>query len=1291
MGADNMGPDKTNGFKSHIPRSMRTDNLYAFSYLASSDGNKLIFFGYSAKIIKMGAPNKKRGLRVADALRSDDDTLGQLARLYKPGKDTTESLAEDFDIALKTPVPDDKESTFGLVADHSFVSSDSGILTEDDFADASHVDTSYVEENHYDSLQKRSPAVLNPFYFDAIRISPSHGSGFGSARYSESAGSNNNLGLDFFNDADSDHATIVESAELVGTHPRDLNSLTFGIAGGAIALKRVQILDILMPEPGVLAELETADAREGKDSPFRSYYGHEPVLSDIQEETEPERDSCSTTPPSRVKNRHQMRSLRDSIAKMKTSPHACSSRTSDPGSMTPSRCRPSHDMENPLSRRFRRSSDETRGQQSSIISGDTSVLRSHTARGSLASIADENEDADWETESDNARKSISVDTTSDLGIHTAHGFLASIGEEKQGNDWWESDTDNSEGLSLFAAIKEPVPAVSTAFAPVEGTEVPLPFDVTTSKLQPLPITPEEEKRLLDEPRFVKDGVIPEEYIRFLVPPATSTPTQKWEPHRPDYPLRGSSHSATDSKGDAIFLGSQAIVKRKISRESVGNESEYDDELVNIFRKISEDFSDTALGKIADAYLSHALLSNVDQAIAVALNHELGVKGCPSIELLASAKVLYTIIGCVKHANDEAERTGNSKKAIEIYADIGGRGFVQRELDTVSGVVAKCLAQSQMEVVDNGVVGEGSSAQTTKADDGDPFMERPAATSNGQSGNNCPRSNIMNHAAWAQSILGSSLEGVAIAPFGFNSLASSLGMGSATLRGNIRGKEGLDLNNLLRDRSLFRFTGVGSIAPGTPAGEAARHPLPYVYHPFDGAFALIDEIVVGIAYAGGDGSFSSSSSSVDLNTTIDEIAAAAVAQCPYAGPNVFIGKGGAASISDEVAKSATNAAYAARSAHADTIETAEDTPRACRTPKRKPGGYSLFPAGAASPRTPSQAAEFERKESQDKLLPAVGTPASRPRSHGVCSILTRVPSISTKKKTEGSQGLLASLNKPLPVIAKDYDTISPALAAATDVDASPIFPGLLGLERTPVEKKQLGSMRRYGSKAIDTLKGLWSKSDQELAANQASDRERRKKTADRVINMARDYDESCATFPQPAAGMMMGMQAEDQSSMEVHQGAQRAMAMQAEAPILSPRARRISGTDVDRSSLRARKIYLQSLNATPAVAQDSWASRTALRTLNDSQQNLGSSSRITVSITDNVASPVARAPSRIPVPVRVSAFIEGVENVVPCAPGSAAIPATPASKKRGAKETIVSAMGFGSRRKSIGDNTRVNGA
>ena len=607
------------------------------------------------------------------------------------------------------------------------------------------------------------------------------------------------------------------------------------------------------------------------------------------------------------------------------------------------------------------------------------------------------------------------------------------------------------------------------------------------------------------------------------------------------------------------------------------------------------------------------------------------------------------------------------------------------------MVAKCLAQSQMEVVDNGVVGEGSFAEPIEADDGDPFMDRPAATSNGQFGNNCPRSTIENHAAWAQSILGSTLEGVAIAPFGFNSLASSLGIGSATLRGNIRGKEGLDLNNLLRDRSLFRFTGVGSIAPGTPAGEAVRHPLPYVYHPFDGAFALIDEIVVGIAYAGADGSSSSSSSSVDLNVTVDEIAAAAVAQCPHAGPNVFIGKGGAASISDEVAKSATNAAYAARNAHADTIETAEDIPRASRTPKRKPGGYSLFPADAASPHTPSQAAERERKEFQDKPLPAVGTPASRPRSHGVCSRLTRVPSISKKKKTDGSQGLLASLNKPLPVIAKDYDAISPDLAAATDVDASPIFSGIPGLERTPVEKKQLGSMRRYGSKAIDTLKGLWSKSDQELAANQASDRERRKKTADRVINMARDYDESRATFPQPAAGMMMGMQAEDQSSMEVQKGAQRAMAMQAEAPILSQRARRITGTHVEESSVGTREIYLQSLTTTPVFAQDSGASRTALGNLDDSQQNLGTPSRITMSITDNAASPAARAQSRIPVPIRFSAFTEGVENVVPCAPGSATTPATPASKKRGAKETIVSAMGFGSRRKSIGDNTRVNGA
>lgn len=1243
----------------------------------------------------MGAPSKKKGVSAADAFRSDRDTLGQLARLYKPGKGTTESLAEEFDIALKTPVPDDNEPAFGLVADHSFVSPDSGFITEGDFADTSNVDTSYVDENHYDSLQKRSPAVLNPSYFDATRISPSHGSGFGSARYNESAGSNNNLRLDFFNDVDSDRATVADSAEWEGTPPRDPNSLTFGIAGGAIALKRVQILDIPMPDPGVLAELENADVREGKDSPFRSYYGHEPVLSDIQEETEPESDSGPRVLPPRVKNRNQMRSRRDSIAKMESSPHAGSSRASDAGSKTPSRRRPSQDMESPLSRRSKRSSNGSRGQQSSIISGDTSVLDFHTARGSLASIAEENEDDDWETESDNARGSISGDATSALGFHTAHESLASIGEEKQNNDWWEADTDNFEGRCLFAAIKEPAPAVSTAFFHVEGTEAPLPFDFTTSDLQPLPITPEEEKRLLDEPRFVKDGVIPEEYIRFAVPPAMSTPTHNWEPHRPDYPRRGSSLNSTPRKGGAIFLGSQATVKRKISKESVGEESEYEDELVNIFRKIREDFSDTALGKMADAYLSHALLSNVDQAIAVAFNYELGVKGCPSIELLASTKVLYTIIGCVKHAADDAARSGNNKKAVEIYDDIGGRAFVQKELDTVSAVVAKCLAQSQMKVVDNAAIGERISAETTEADYGDPFTDRPRSYSNGQSGNKRPQSTSVNHAAWAQSILGSTLDGVAIAPFGFNSLASSLGMGSATLRGNIRGKEGLDLNNLLRDRSLFRFTGVGSIAPGTAPVEASRHPLPDVYHPFDGTFALIDEIIVGIAYAGGDGSSSSSSSSsssIDLNAIVDEVAAGPVAQLPYAGPNVFAGQDGAAILPNEVAKSATNAVNAAQDAHADTIDTADDNSLASGTPKRKPGGYSLFPADAAAPRTPSQAAERVRKESQDKPLPAIGTPASRPRSHGVRSILARVPSISKKKKTDGSQGLLASLNKPLPAIGNGDDAISPAPAANTEtgVDVSPNFPGLPGLERTPVEKKQLGSMRRYGSKAIDTLKNLWSKSDQELAANQASDRERRKKSADRVINMARDYDESRATFPQPAAGVIMAMQAEDQSSMEAQSDAQRAMALQADGPVLSLRVRRITGTDIEESSSRAREIYLQSLNTTPVAAQNSSSDNTPLRTVRAAEHNAGTPSRITIPLAGNIASPAARTPSRIPVPVRFSAFIEGVENVVPRAPANPATPATP-PKRRGAGETIVSAMGLGTRRKSIGEKTRVNGA
>ena len=168
--------------------------------------------------------------------------------------------------------------------------------------------------------------------------------------------------------------------------------------------------------------------------------------------------------------------------------------------------------------------------------------------------------------------------------------------------------------------------MSTAFSSIESTEVPLPFDFTTSDFEPLPIDPEEEKRLLDEPRFVKDGVIPEEYIRFAVPPAMSTPTHNWEPHKPDYPLRGSSLKATPRQGDAIFLGSPSTAKRKISKESIGRQSEYEDELVNIFRKIRMDFFDIALGKMADAYLSHALLSNVDQAIAVAFNYELGVKG-----------------------------------------------------------------------------------------------------------------------------------------------------------------------------------------------------------------------------------------------------------------------------------------------------------------------------------------------------------------------------------------------------------------------------------------------------------------------------------------------------------------------------------------------------------------------------------------------------------------------------------------------------------------------------------------
>lgn len=1244
----------------------------------------------------MGASSKKKGISSADVFRSDHDTLEQLARLYKPGKGTTGSLAEEFDIALKTPFPDDNEPAFGLLADHSFVSSDSGFITEGDFSDTSNVDTSYVEENHYDSLQKRSPAVLNPSYFDATRISPSHGSGFGSARYNESAGSNNNLRLEFFNDVDSDRVTVADSAEWEGTPPRDSNSLTFGIAGGAIALKRVQILDIPMPDPGVLAELENADIREGKDSPFRSYYGHQPVLSDIQEETEPESDPGPRVLPPRVKNRHQMRSRHVSIAKMESSPHARSCWTSDAGSKTPSRRSPSQDRENPLSRRSRRFSNGSRGQQSSIISGDTSVLGSHTAPGSLASIAGENEEDEWETESDNAHGSISGDATSAPGFHTAHGSGASIAEEKQNNDWWETDTDISEYLSLFAAIKEPAPAVSTAFSHVESTEVPLPFDFTTSDLQPLPITPGEEKRLLDEPRFVKDGVIPEEYIRFAVPPALSTPTHHWEPHRPDYPLRGTSLNATPRKGDAIFLGSPATVKRKISKESVGRESEYEDELVNIFSKIREDFSDTALGKMADAYLSHALLSNVDQAIAVAFNYELGVKGYPSIELLASAKVLYTIIGCVKHAGDEAARSGNNKKAVEIYADIGGRAFVQKELDTVSAVVARCLAQSQMEVVDNGVIVERISAETTEVDDGDPFTDRPRSSFNGQSGNNRPQSTSVNHAAWAQSILGSTLDGVVIAPFGFKSLASSLGMSSATLRGNIRGKEDLDLNNLLRDRSLLRFTGVGSIAPGTAPGEASRHPLPDVYHPFDGAFALIDEIVVGIACAGGHFSSSSSSSSIDLNVAVVEVAAGPVAQLPYAGPNVFAGQGRAATLAIEAANSATNADNAAQDAHADTIDTVDHNSPASRTSKRKPGGYSLFPADAAAPRTPSQAAERVLKESKDKPLPAIGAPASRPRSHGVRSILARVPSISKKKKTDGSQGLLASLNKPLPAIAKDDDTISSVPAANTDigVDVSPNFPGLPGLGRTPVEKKQLGSMRRYGSKAVDTLKNLWSKSDQELAANQASDRERRKKSADRVINMARDYDESRATFPQPAAGVMMAMEAEHQSFMEPQQDAQRAMALQADGPVLPPRMRRITGTDIEESSRRAREINLQSLNTTPVAAQYFSSVNTPLRTVCAAEQNAGTPSRITIPLAGNVASPVARTPSRIPVSVRVSAFTEGVDNVVPRAPANPANPATPDApgpKRKGARETIVSAMGLGSRRKSIGKNTRVNGA
>ena len=92
------------------------------------DEGKLTFL-YSAKIIKMGASSKKKGVSAADdAIRSDHDTLGQLARLYELGKDTTENLAEEFNIAVKTPVPDDNEVTFGLVANHSFVSSDSGFI-----------------------------------------------------------------------------------------------------------------------------------------------------------------------------------------------------------------------------------------------------------------------------------------------------------------------------------------------------------------------------------------------------------------------------------------------------------------------------------------------------------------------------------------------------------------------------------------------------------------------------------------------------------------------------------------------------------------------------------------------------------------------------------------------------------------------------------------------------------------------------------------------------------------------------------------------------------------------------------------------------------------------------------------------------------------------------------------------------------------------------------------------------------------------------------------------------------
>lgn len=436
----------------------------------------------------MGASRQSQDFSADEACRRDFESLDQLSRLHGRGDAGVEPDTGELNMAAQTPIldPEDQDDFDHLAASGPTADSDDG------YADISENEYDYEDvvddDLHYDSLQKRSPALINPSYFDAVRSPPSQGFGSSSSRYLESSHSNYNLSLDDFEFEDDNFEDIPRQAG--GFGPSDFEGspshpvLSFG--QGSYYNRNdplIQILDIPMPDPAVLEQLAKAPAREGKDSPFRSYYGYEPVLTDINEDTEPESDSGPRVVSSPPGNRHVKRSRSQCIAKMQSSPFA-----------PPQSPQPEAELKSPTSHR-KNSSDSLASNGTEISSSSVFV----SARGASGVSS---------------------------GTNAGDGFLQKSEEDHE-------YAASSRPMPPFVCVKTPAPFVANDSPIATASPVPLPYDFPDSVQQPLPIAPAERIRLLDDPSFISPGIIPQEYIRFEEPQEEDSPLTSPKPATPE--------------------------------------------------------------------------------------------------------------------------------------------------------------------------------------------------------------------------------------------------------------------------------------------------------------------------------------------------------------------------------------------------------------------------------------------------------------------------------------------------------------------------------------------------------------------------------------------------------------------------------------------------------------------------------------------------------------------------------------------------------------------------------------